>query len=134
MKITTTYLSDFEYKAVAETGESLVIDMKPEGKTEMAPMQMVLSALSGCIAVEISLMIQKKRRTLNNLIIEANGTRREEAPRSFTDFHLKFILISPDATVEELQKVAQLGLEKYCSVADSLKANISFDCEVKESE
>ncbi len=133
MKITTNYVSDFEYKAVAETGESLLIDMKPEGKTQMAPMQMVLSALSGCIAVEVALMIQKKRRTLNNLVIEAEGNRRDVEPKSFTDIHLKFILTSPDATLEELQKVTKLGLDKYCSVASSLKPEITYDCEISRS-
>lgn len=131
MRITTNYVSDYEYKAVAETGESLLIDMKPEGKTNMAPMQMVLSALSGCIAVEVALMIQKKRRTLNNLVIEANGERNDTEPKRFTDIHLKFILTSPDATEEELRKVAQLGLDKYCSVASSLNPEITFDCEIK---
>jgi len=131
MKITTNYVSDYEYKSTAETGETLTIDMKPEGKTQMAPMQMVLSALSGCIAVEVALMIQKKRRTLTDLVIEAEGKRRDQEPRSFTDLHLKFILTSPDATEEEVRKVAQLGLDKYCSVADSLKPEISFDCEIK---
>ncbi|MEL7004320.1 MAG: OsmC family protein [Bacteroidota bacterium] len=131
MKITTNYLSDFEYQSTAETGETLKIDMKPEGKTEMAPMQMVLSALSGCIAVEVALMIQKKRRTLIDLVIEAEGKRRDQEPKSFTDLHLKFILTSPDATEDELNKVAKLGLDKYCSVADSLKPEISFECEIR---
>ncbi|TRX55982.1 OsmC family protein [Fulvivirga sp. M361] len=133
MKVTTRYSSDYEYKASTEDGRIVNIDMKPEGKLHLSPMELVLSALSGCIAVEIALMVPKRRKTVHDLIIEAEGTRKEENPRGFTDIKLKFLLISPDATVEELEKITALSLEKYCSVADSLQPEISIECEVKRS-
>ncbi len=131
MKITTQYLSDYEYKASTDKGHSVTIDMKREGKTGQSPMEMVLSALTGCIAVEIALMIQKRKKTLADLIIEAEATRRDQNPKSFTDIHLKFILISPDAELTELEKIARLGMEKYCSVSDSLNADVEFSCEIR---
>ncbi|QSE95985.1 OsmC family protein [Fulvivirga lutea] len=131
MKITTTYNSDYEYTSSTEEGQKVKIDMKDKGKTDMSPMQLVLSALSGCVAVEVALMIQKRRKKLVDLRIEAEGTRRNETPKGFTDIHLKFILVSPDATVEELEKVTKLGLENYCSVGNSLKANVTFDCAIE---
>lgn len=130
MKITTQYLSDYEYKATTENGHSVTIDMKSEGKTLQSPMELVLSALSGCIAVEIALMIKKRRKKLVDLHIEANGLRKENTPKSFTGIELHFILTSPDATLEELERIAALGLEKYCSVADSLKAPITYKCSI----
>ena len=131
MKITTQYQSDYEYKATTSEGHTVSIDMRKEDKVDQAPMEMVLSALTGCVAVEVALMSKKRRKIGSDLVIEAEGTRRDEAPRSFTGIHLKFILISPDAELEELQKISKLSLEKYCSVADSLKAGVTFDCEVK---
>ncbi|MEM8566718.1 MAG: OsmC family protein [Bacteroidota bacterium] len=130
MKITTQYISDYEYKSTTENGNSVSIDMKPEGKTLQSPMELVLSALSGCVAVEIALMIQKKRRTLAGLKIEANGERKTTDPKGFTKIKLHFILDSPDAQIEELQKVSALALDKYCSVADSLKASITHKCSI----
>ena len=134
MKITTRYTSDYEYESCTDDGRTVNIDMRPEGKADLTPMELVLSALSGCIAVEIALMVPKRRKTLDDLIIEANGTRREENPNSFTDIKLKFILVSPDLTLEELEKITALSLEKYCSVADSLKAEITFECEIRSTE
>ena len=132
MKITTQYVSDYEYKATTSEGHAVDIDMRKEDKVRQSPMEMVLSALAGCVAVEVALMVKKRRKILSDLIIEASANRKEAAPRSFTDIHLKFILISPDAKLEELQKISKLTLEKYCSVADSLKADVTFDCEVRQ--
>ena len=129
---TTKYVSDYEYESTAEKGQKVKIDMKAIGKHDQSPMELVLSALSGCLAVEVALMIQKRRKTLNDLEIKAEGTRRDEAPKYFTDIHLRFILTSPDANNEELEKVVKLSLEKYCSVASSLKTDITFSTEVVE--
>lgn len=133
MKITTNYISDFEYTSTNEAGHATRIDMREGDKEHLGPMEMVLSALAGCVAVEVALMIKKRRKTLVDLKIVSEGNRRPTPPRSYTDIQLTFILTSPDASVEELTKVATLSLEKYCSVADSLKADISVACEVKRS-
>lgn len=129
-KTTTRYISDYEYESSNEKGNKVIIDMKDVGKTHQSPMELVLSALSGCLAVEVALTVQKRRKTLVDLVIEADGKRRDEAPKFYTDIHLKFILTSPDATNEELEKLTKLSLEKYCSVASSLNANITFSTEV----
>lgn len=130
MKITTKYISNFEYEAFNEKGHKTFIDMKDEGKTGQSPMEMVLSALCSCVAVEVAEMIQKKRKILEDLTIEAVGIRKDDHPRGFTNITLKFILESPDAKDEDLEKVTKLALEKYCSVAESLKAEITFETEV----
>ncbi|MEX2336193.1 MAG: OsmC family protein [Fulvivirga sp.] len=127
---TTKYISDYEYESTTAKGQKVKIDMKATGKEDQSPMELVLSALSGCLAVEVALMIQKRKRTLNDLVIEAEGTRQDEAPKYYKNIHLKFILTSPDANNEELEKVTKLSLEKYCSVASSLKADITFNTEV----
>jgi len=131
MKITTQYISDEEYESSNEHGHKVFIDMKDENKTGQSPMEMILSALSGCVAVEVAQVIQKRRKELTDLSIEATGDRKEDHPRGFTKINLKFTLTSPDANQEELDKVTKLSLEKYCSVAESLKADITFETEIK---
>ncbi len=130
MKITTHYISDYQYTSTNEAGHSVQIDMREGDKEHLGPMEMVMSALAGCVAVEVALMVKKRRKTLTDLKITGEGERRATPPRSYTSIRLTFVLTSPDASVEELTKIATLSLEKYCSVADSLKADISVACEV----
>ena len=132
MKTTTRMLSDEVFEAVNENGNKVTIDTrKIEDRQNQSPTELLLSALAACAAVDIILMLKKRKKTVKDLVAETIGTRREEAPRYFTAIHCTYILTSPDATEEEFSKVAQLALDKYCSVASSLKSKVTFSVVVK---
>jgi putative redox protein len=125
-------IEDEVFAAVNDMGNEVKIDTrKVEEKKDQSPVELVLSALGACGAVDIVVMLKKRKKTISEFVIETEGTRQEDTPKYFTRIHCHYILTSPDATVEELNKVAQLSLEKYCSVASSLKAEITFSAEVK---
>ncbi|MEO1051607.1 MAG: OsmC family protein [Bacteroidota bacterium] len=135
MKIKTQFVSDFVYEATNENGNTISIDMRDaEEKASQGPMEMVLSAVSGCAAVDIILMLRKKRKTIIDFIVESEAKRRDEPPRSFTSIFSKYILISPDTEYEELDKVAKLTLDKYCSVASSLNTKVEYAIEIRKSK
>lgn len=119
------------YESVTEDNQTVRIDMRPKGKKSgQSPTELLLSALSGCVAVDIVAMLQKRRRTVSRFIITVDGTRQEEHPRYFTDIHSHYTVTSPDVQPEELRKVAALALEKYCSVGASLRSKLTFSVEV----
>ena len=124
-------ISDEVYEGVNENGNKVIVDTrKVEERQNQSPTELVLSALAGCGAVDIVLMLKKRKKVVKDLVIETTGTRREEAPRFFTAIHCHYILTSPDATEEEFNKIAQLALDKYCSVASSLKSKITFSVQI----
>lgn len=125
MKTTTTLLGDYQFEAVNENGNKVQIDMRPpEEKQAQSPTELVLSALAGCASVDLVQMLKKRKRTVNNLTVEAEGVRRDEHPRGFTNITLHFILDSPDAKQEEFEKLGHLAATKYCSVAGTLSAEM----------
>ncbi len=124
--ITTTFIDDYEFQSVNDQGNVNNIDMLPaEEKKFMSPTELLLSSLSACASVDLVQMLKKRRKTVNGLTVEADGTRRDTHPRGFTDITLRFILKSPDAKQEEFEKLAHLAASKYCSVAATLSANIT---------
>ena len=130
--VTVRMKADHEYEAVNAQGNVVQIDMyDPQDKKAQSPMDMLLSALGSCASVDAVLMMKKKRKTVTDFIVEVEGNRNEGVPAFYTDIHLKFILISPDAKEEEFAKVVALSVEKYCSVASSLKSTITFSSEVR---
>ncbi|HEY0740506.1 MAG TPA: OsmC family protein [Chryseosolibacter sp.] len=131
MKIITKMIEDELYESVTTDGILDTIDMRAlPVKKSMSPVEALLSAVAACGAVDIVVMLKKRKKMVEAFTIETEGTRRETPPRSFTAIHCKYIVVSPDVTEEELAKSAKLSLEKYCSVADSLKATITFSVEV----
>ena len=129
--IVTKYIEDYVYESTNITGNKVVIDMREDHeKGSLSPTELLLAAVSGCVAVDIVTILKKKRKEVIDLKIETEGKRKDTHPRGFTQIHSKYILTSNNVKEEELGKIAGLALEKYCSVADSLKATIEFSVSV----
>ncbi len=133
--VTVRMKADLEYEARNPQGNLVNIDMyDPEHKRAQSPMDLLLSALGGCASVDAVLMMKKKRRDIVDFFVEVEGIRNDGVPAYYTDIELKFVLVSPNATEEEFEKVVALSVEKYCSVSSSLKSNVTFKSEVRRPE
>lgn len=131
MKIVTTMLADEVYESANENNNTLRIDMRSrELKQAQSPPELLLSALAGCAAVDIVVMLKKRKKTIHAFEIITDGTRQETSPKYFTKIHSTYRITSPDVESEELHKVAGLSLEKYCTVAASLKSELTYSVEV----
>jgi putative redox protein len=131
MVITTRYLEDDLFEASNEMGASSRIDMRnKEIKKNLSPVEGLLGSLGTCIGGDVIDILRKRRKTVIGLTLVTNGTRRDHHPRAITAIWCKVVLESPDATVEELAKAAQLVVDKYCSVASSLKPSVDLSCEI----
>lgn len=130
--VTVTMKADYEYESVNPQGNVVQIDMyDPAEKKAQSPMDLLLTALGSCASVDAVLMMKKKRREVVDMKVEVEGDRNDGVPAFYTDIHLKFILVSPDAKEEEFAKVVALSVDKYCSVASSLKSNITYSSEIQ---
>ena len=137
MKVTTTtrIVEDYVYETTNENGNKIRIDMRePNEKDSLGPTELLLAAVSGCVAVDIVAILRKRKKNIQEFKIETSGQRKETHPRGYIHIHSKYILTSSDVAITELHKIADLALNKYCSVADSLKAQIDFSVEVLRPE
>lgn len=131
MKSTVRMIEDEVYVSQNELGHEVRIDMrKPDLKKNQSPVELLLSAVGACGAVDITIMLKKRKKSIIEFITVTEGTRKEDHPKSFTKVHCHYKITSPDITEDELFKIAKLSLEKYCSVADSLKVKVTFSVEV----
>jgi len=125
-------LEDEVYEAHNEAGHKIIMDMREASlKQNQSPPELLLSSLAGCGAVDIVIMLKKRKKTVNDFVIETVGVRRDESPRKFLEIHCKYIVTSPDVEEEEFEKFAKLSLEKYCTVAATLNSKITFTTEIK---
>lgn len=87
----------------------------------MRPMQTVLAALCGCSAVDIISILKKQRQSLTGLVIKVDGEReKEKTPSLWETVHLVFELTG-DIEDQKASKAVELSVEKYCSVAETLR-------------
>ena len=130
--ITTKFIEDEVFESATQEGQTLKFDMRPQDlKKNMSPTEALLASTAVCIAVDVVSILKKKRKTVNNLVIETSADRRESHPRGFTRILNKFILSSPDTSKDDLYKVTKLALDKYCSVAATLSAKVEIEVVVR---
>ena len=108
-------------------GHRVMIDAEKEAKTGMSPMDLVLNAVGACAAVDIVEMLKKRRLESKGYRIELTGERAEGTPAYYTKIHAKHIFNVPGLDEKTAKRFVDLAMTKYCSVASSLKADISFE-------
>lgn len=120
---------DFNLEAFNEDGNSIVMDASEDiGGNEkgMRPMQVLLSALGGCSAIDIILILRKQKQTVTSFEIELEGEREKIDDYSlFRKITLHFKL-KGEVDYEKAERAIQLSLEKYCSVAKTLEPTASI--------
>ena len=127
MEVVLGFKSDEEFYTLNSTQNRVDIDMYgPEKKQAQSPMELLLSGIIACAAVDIVSMIKKRRKILNDITGKARGQRRAIAPRSFSDIKIHYEINSPDLTDQEAEKIISLAVNKYCSVASSISNDINL--------
>jgi putative redox protein len=136
MKIELNRLNDaFHMEAINEQGNTVQIDASPDiGGTNqgMRPMQMLLSAMGGCSAIDVINILKKQKQPLRDIKITVTGEREKDAvPSLFVEVHAHFRLFG-EIEEEKAKRAVSLAVEKYCSVANTLayKAKISHSFEI----
>lgn len=129
MIVTTTWNKGRKFTAKGDSGYELNMDATPAygGQGEGAtPTEMLLASLAGCIGIDATMILKPHLEKIEKLEIITDGTRREEAPKDFTAMNVTFVV---DGTVEssKIWRAVRLSEEKYCTVSNSLKAEITYD-------
>ena len=127
MALITACLAEKEYglDVTDADGHTMRIDIPVEqggNGTGFRPMQMLLSALCGCSAVDVISILKKQRQVLEDLTIEVDGQREEgKEPSLWKNIQLIFT-ITGEVDPSKAYKAVDLSMEKYCSVAETLRA------------
>ena len=130
VNVSMSYLNDEKFQVLNESGNKLTIDMYEKDKKEnLSPMELLLSAVTTCAAVEIVSMIKKRRRDFRDLKAESSGIRAETHPMYYKKINIKYIIYSKDLQDSEAERFLSLALTKYCSVGSSIR----MDTEVVHS-
>jgi putative redox protein len=115
---------DYGFEAKDAFGHTVRIDNSPEGGGSnfgARPMQLLLMGLGGCSGIDVVSILKKQRQTVEGFSMHIEGEREPGVePSLYTDATIVFHLrgnIDPD----KAQRACDLSMEKYCSVAETLR-------------
>lgn len=129
---TVHHLVSKRFVGITPDSMRVMIDGEKEAKTGMSPMQLLLNAVGGCAAYDIVEMLKKRRLEIQDYRIELRGDRADSTPAYFTNVHAVHYFRVPGLDRRTAERFVDLGMNRYCSVAASLKAEISFEVVLEE--
>lgn len=121
-----------QFAGTGETGHTILMEAGPDAGGEGAgtkPTELVLMAVAGCSGIDIINILTKMREKVEDFTITVDGDRRDEPPQRFTAIRVTYRLRG-EVKPASVERAIRLSLDKYCSVANSITASITFAFEV----
>jgi putative redox protein len=115
---------DLTFLAKGESQHWIVMDgSEASGGSDAGarPKELVLFALGGCTAFDVSGILRKRRLDVRSFTIELEGDEAATDPRIFTKVQLTYNFEGPDIQPSDVERAIHLSLEKYCSVSAMLR-------------
>ena len=110
------------------------VGVDSSGKIGPSPMEMLLLSVSGCMAIDILMILQKSRVPVDSLALDAIGVRADSAPKRYTSVKLVCHVSGPSEEDEsKVVRAVELSRDKYCSVLHTLDPQIDFEIQVERS-
>jgi putative redox protein len=125
---------DSAFELTSGSGHTILTD--GDARQAMSPMELLLGALVGCAAADVTSILEKKRQAVTGVEVKVHGMRCEEHPRVYTDIEVKFIVTGHQVDPVAVRRALELTESKYCSVSAMLakRAQLVFDFEIREAE
>ena len=115
---------DFGFQAKDENGHLLQTDTSIDNGGSnygFRPMQLILAGLGSCSAIDMVSILNKQRQQLDDVKIKISGEReKDKVPSLWKSVNVVFELHGK-VDQDNANKAASLSMEKYCSVAETLR-------------
>ena len=131
---------DYGFEVKDMHGQTVKIDNSPEHGGDnfgVRPMQMVLMALAGCSGMDVISILKKQRQNVTDYKTIVHGEREHGVePSVWKHVELEFIIYG-DVDKAKAERAVELSINKYCSVAETLRragAKLKWSVSVEKAE
>lgn len=126
----------YGFVATDESGNSIMLDNigTQTPNFGVSPMQTLLMSLAGCSSIDVLLILEKQKQIVNNYQVKVSGTKVKVNDFSlWDDIKLEFF-IEGNVDEDKAKRAVQLSIDKYCSVAETLRragATLNYTVSIK---
>ncbi len=104
-------------------GHSVTVDAPQNDGDEFAgfmPGELLLTSLAGCSGIDVVGILARQRQQVTGLQIKVKGMQSPEAPWSWEDVELEYILSGKDLRPALVERAIELSEDRYCSVGATI--------------
>ncbi len=133
MQVQVNWTQELQFVARAGNGPGVIMDV-PDGGSGPSPMEMVLMGIAGCTAVDVVMIMKKKRTQLEHFTVNITGDRADQEPKRFTRLTIEYVLTGKGIKNSAVEQAIRLSEEKYCSALASVNAEVEHSYRIIESD
>lgn len=126
------WIEGLQFAARAGKGPVVVTDSS-DGGGGPSPMELVLIGVAGCTAIDVVLILQKKRLDLKNFEVLIEGEQEEEYPKRFKRIKIEYVVYGKNITPKAVEQAIALSEKKYCSAMASINAEFKHAYRIKDA-
>jgi putative redox protein len=115
---------DYGFEIKDSMHHRLKTDTSAEGgghDSGFRPMQLMLSAMGSCSAIDIVSILKKQRQELSDINIIVEGEREQDVVPSLWKKVRMQVTLKGAVEDDKANRAVELSVEKYCSVAETLR-------------
>lgn len=101
-------------------GSRALLHIDGNSREGQSPPETLLCALATCTAIDVVLILEKRRTPIAALEMEVIAERAPESPRRLTKVHLAYRITGPGIERSHAERAIEKGVTKYCTVRDTL--------------
>lgn len=100
------------------------------------PMELILTGLAGCTAMDVLSILQKKRQKITGFEVKVNAPRSVEHPKVFTSAVILYLVTGNSVDETAVLRSIELSFTKYCPVQKMLDGAVPMELhyEIYEDE
>jgi len=119
-----TWTGDLVFDAATPDGRHVITDGRShEG---LSPVELLALANAACMAMDVVHILSKSRQPPTGLRVRFTGKRADTEPHRFVAIQLMFE-IDGEVSQAVVDRAIQLSRDKYCSVWNSLRQDITLE-------
>jgi putative redox protein len=125
------HIANKTFTATDEANNQVNFQTAPDGierpqleavSTGVRPMQSLLMGLGTCSGIDIVDILEKQRQEFDSFELKVTAEREQDkVPALWIKAHVDFILKGDKLDVGKVNRAAALSIDKYCSVAETLR-------------
>jgi len=86
-----------------------------------APKPLMLSALSGCTAMDVASLLKKMRAEVTDFTVKVEAELTDEHPKYYKKVHVEYIFYAKEFKKDKIEKSVDLSVNRYCGVYEMFR-------------
>jgi putative redox protein len=119
-----TWTGDLVFDAATPDGRHVITDGR--SRAGHSPVELLATATAACMAIDVVHILGKSRQPPTALRASFTGRRADTEPHRLVAVQVVFE-VEGDVPQNVLDRAVQLSRDKYCSVWNSLRQDITLD-------